>query len=286
MATAEAFAPAKINLTLHVTGQRPDGFHLLDSLVVFADVGDRLRVVRATRTSLEISGPMAAGVPDDRRNLVLKAADLMGGSGAFHLEKHLPTAAGIGGGSSDAAATLRMLSEMTGRPIPGPSEVLGLGADVPLCLTSGLVRMRGIGECLQPLGTAPRVSLILVNPGIAVPTGAVFANLKRRDFAPMPADIPKFGQGGWIDWLMAQRNDLEIPAISAAPAIGQVLQVLRQSEGCLMARMSGSGATCFAIMREDGIRDDVARDLQQRRPDWWVAPCNEMRADQSGTGLV
>lgn len=274
---AKAFAPAKINLTLHVTGQRTDGYHLLDSLVIFTDIGDRVAVSPSLQTRLVVSGPMANGVPTDRRNLVVQAAELMGISAKIHLEKHLPAAAGLGGGSSDAAATLLALSRMAGQPVPELDKVIGLGADVPLCLSRGLIRMRGIGDKLERLSATPDLSLILINPGIAVPTGAVFGNLQRRDFAPMPAEVPDFSQVGWLDWLSVQRNDLEAPAIAAAPAIGQILQILRQSEGCLLARMSGSGATCFAIMQDDLTKDRVATQLRQEFPRAWVMPCNGLQ---------
>jgi 4-diphosphocytidyl-2-C-methyl-D-erythritol kinase len=276
MGTIEAFAPAKINLTLHVIGQRSDGFHLLDSLVVFADIGDKLTVSTGADSGLTVSGPMADGVPTDRRNLVLQAAELMGVTAKIHLEKHLPAAAGIGGGSSDAAAILRALSQVTGQPIPDLEAVIGLGADVPLCLTSGLVRMRGIGYRLEQLGASPKLSLILVNPGVAVPTGAVFQNLKSREFPPMQSPVSDFSRDDWIGWLSRQRNDLETSAIKVAPVISHVLQVLRHSDGCLLARMSGSGATCFAIMRDDQIRDHVAATLKLAEPDWWVQPCNSV----------
>lgn len=278
MTTAEAFAPAKINLTLHVTGQRLDGYHLLDSLVVFADVGDRITVSPATQTRLTISGPMASGVPVDRRNLVLQAANLMGVTADIHLEKHLPAAAGLGGGSSDAAATLRALSEMAGKPLPNMAEVLPLGADVPLCMSEGLIRMRGIGEKLEHLGAPQTLSLILVNPGVSVSTGAVFQGLARKDFAPMDERLAELHAEDWIAWLATQRNDLETPAIAHAPKIGQVLQALRQCDGCLLARMSGSGATCFAIMQNDDTRDSTAIRLKRDNPDWWIKACNDNRS--------
>jgi 4-diphosphocytidyl-2-C-methyl-D-erythritol kinase len=274
MTTAEAYAPAKINLTLHVTGRRPDGYHLLDSLVTFGDIGDRITVSPSTRAQLTVSGPMARGVPPDRHNLVLRAAELMGVTADIRLDKHIPVAAGLGGGSSDAAATLHALSRVTGRPVPNPAALLTLGADVPVCLGDGLIRMRGIGDQLELLGRPPPLSLILVNPGVSVPTGAVFQRLERFDLAPMrnfPAD-----QSGpdWMEWLAAQRNDLEAPAIALEPVIARVLDALRESDGCLLARMSGSGATCFAIMQSDDLRGQAVARLKQRFADWWVQPCN------------
>jgi len=234
----KAFAPAKINLTLHVTGKRSDGYHLLDSLVVFGDIGDRITVSPAAAATLTVGGPMADGVPVDRRNLVLKAAELMGVGAYIHLDKHLPVAAGLGGGSSDAAATLRALSHLTGKPLPDLALVLTLGADVPLCLADGLIRMQGIGDLLQPLGKSPPLSLILINPGVALATSAVFQRLGRSDLAPMSDQPADRAGAAWLDWLAAQRNDLEAPAMALEPAIGQVLQQLRDSVGCVLARMS------------------------------------------------
>ncbi|SFL47337.1 4-(cytidine 5'-diphospho)-2-C-methyl-D-erythritol kinase [Shimia aestuarii] len=266
--TVEAFAPAKINLTLHVTGQRADGYHLLDSLVMFADVGDRLWVEAADRTSLTVSGPMAGGVPTDRRNLVWQAAELLGVTAKITLEKHLPAAAGIGGGSSDAAAVVRALTTLYNFPVPSAAVLANLGADVPVCMQSGLTRMRGIGEHVDPIGNTPNWPMILINPRVEVPTGPVFQALPRKDNPPMPA-IP----AEWdISWLAAQRNDLEAPAIAAQPVIGKVLQELRESDGCLLARMSGSGATCFAIYAHDDMRDRALGQLRRDCPKWWTQP--------------
>ncbi len=278
MTVVKGFAPAKINLTLHVTGQRPDGYHLLDSLVVFGDVGDLITVSPSHELRLTVSGPMARGVPTDRRNLVLRAAGLMGVTADIHLEKHLPAAAGLGGGSSDAAATLRALSEMTGQPVPDLDDILTLGADVPLCMSGGLTRMRGIGEKLDRLGATQGLSMILINPGVSVPTGAVFNGLARKNLTPMQGQLPHADAAGWIAWLAAQRNDLQTPAIAQAPVIGRVLQALQQSQGCLLARMSGSGATCFAVMRDDGLRDAAVRGLTRDNPDWWIKPCHDIPA--------
>jgi len=274
MTSVEVFAPAKINLTLHVTGQRPDGYHLLDSLVVFADIGDRVTVSPAKQSRLTISGAMAQGVPVDRRNLALRAAELMGVTADIHLEKNLPAAAGLGGGSSDAAATLRALSRMTGKPVPDPAEALTLGADVPLCMTDGLIRMQGIGDQLEHLEAAKSLSLILINPGISMPTAAVFQGLKHKNLAPMDRRLPNLRGLDWITWLAAQRNDLETPAIRLAPEIDQALQAMRECDGCLLARMSGSGATCFAIMRDDGAQTNAVEHLKRDFPKWWIKPCN------------
>ena len=180
-AVSEA-ASAKLNLCLHVTGRRGDGYHLLDSLVVFADVADRVSAAPGQGLSLRVTGPEGAGLGSEPDNLVLRAARSMGVTdAALLLEKHLPVAAGIGGGSADAAAALRALARWTGRPLPSDAEVLRLGADVPVCLSGRPARMTGIGEGLTPLPPLPALWVVLVNPRVAVPTPQVFAALTRRD---------------------------------------------------------------------------------------------------------
>lgn len=262
MKSIEGFAPAKVNLTLHVTGQREDGYHLLDSLVMFADVGDRLRVGLG-KAALSVSGPKAAGVPTDGRNLVMKAAQLMGVEATISLEKHLPAAAGIGGGSSDAAAVLRALQQLTGRPVPEAG--LSLGADVPVCIGARAAVMRGIGESVEPVTTLAPLHAVLVNPGVEVPTGAVFKGLARKDnpkMEPIPAPHNLF------EWLHRQRNDLQSPAIAAQPVIADVLEALTATQECVLARMSGSGATCFGLYPDKGAASQAALALGDRG--WWV----------------
>ncbi len=268
----EAFAPAKINLTLHVTGQRRDGYHLIDSLVVFAGVGDVLRLAPSDRLSLSVTGPMAAGVPAGESNLVLRAARAMGAPDVrIVLEKHLPAAAGIGGGSSDAAAAMRALARMTGRPVPADRGA-ALGADVPVCLAGRPARMTGIGETLAPLPNLPELHAVLANPRVAVPTGAVFEGLARKDNAPMPPDLSAFADAAaFAGWLAAQRNDLERPACAAAPVIAEVLARLAATDGCLLARMSGSGATCFGLYSTASAAGNAAAALRAAHPGWWVA---------------
>lgn len=269
MTGVEAFAPAKINLTLHVTGRRADGYHLIDSLVAFADIGDRVTVSPAPAATLTVSGPMAEGVPEGPDNLVLRAAALIGVPAAIRLEKHLPIAAGIGGGSSDAAATLRALAQMSGRPVP--EDILTLGADVPVCLMARAARMRGIGDALSPIATLPPVQAVLVNPGLPVSTGAVFRRLERPDHPPMQDTLPDWDSADHlIRWLDAQRNDLEAPALAVEPVIAQVIARLRQTQGCLMARMSGSGATCFGLFAEAGAARSAASALAAECPAWWI----------------
>ncbi|MBN2907526.1 MAG: 4-(cytidine 5'-diphospho)-2-C-methyl-D-erythritol kinase [Rhodobacteraceae bacterium] len=270
--TVEAFAPAKINLTLHVTGQRADGYHLLDSLVVFADVGDRLSLAPADDLTLTVTGPRAEGVPTDGRNLVLRAAALFGaGRGAaITLDKHLPAAAGIGGGSSDAAAALRGLAGLWGVALPDADRVLTLGADVPVCLAPRALRMRGVGEEITEGPDLPPMGLVLVNPGVEVPTPVVFKALTRKDNPAMPHPPGWSTAAVMAHWLTAQRNDLEGPARAAAPVIGDVLDAISATPGCLLARMSGSGATCFGIYDTRAEAETAAAAIRTTAPTWWV----------------
>lgn len=272
MTRNKSFAPAKINLTLHVTGRRDDGYHLVDSLVAFADFGDVVSVAPAPETRLTVTGPKSRGVPTDDSNLVVRAARLLGITADIHLEKHLPAAAGIGGGSSDAAAVVRALCDMTGIALTAPSELLELGADVPVCLSPGLSRMRGIGDQLDPLPQRTPMPMVLINPGVDVPTGPVFSALSSRDNAPMSWPMPR-DDTDWVAWLMQQRNDLQPPAQHIAPVIGDVLGALQVQPGCLLARMSGSGATCFALMDSVNTRENAAAALRATHPDWWVQGC-------------
>jgi 4-diphosphocytidyl-2-C-methyl-D-erythritol kinase len=261
-------APAKINLALHVTGQRADGYHLLDSLVMFADFGDSVTVSRADEISMQVSGPLAAGVPVDQRNLCWRAAELFGEGAQIHLGKHLPHAAGIGGGSSDAAAVLNAMAQLYGAR---DLDDLTLGADVPVCRLARSARMSGIGEELQPL-PLPELPALLVNPGVEVPTPVVFKGLASKDNPPMTTP-PTGGVLDLIEWLHEQRNDLEAPAVDAAPVIATVLEDLRNLPGARLARMSGSGATCFALFETQNQAEQAGKALSLARPEWWVQPC-------------
>ncbi len=253
-------APAKINLTLHVTGRRPDGYHLLDSLVVFTEIGDRVSLCPGP-LSLEVTGPFAAGLDARADNLCLRAARLVGAEVAITLEKNLPVASGIGGGSADAAAVLRALDAR-------PENPASLGADVPACLLSQPLRMRGVGELLEPLPALPPFHLVLVNPGQGVATPDVFRALAQRENAPMPALTGWDDLAGFIDFLRACRNDLEKPALTLVPEIANCLSALADS-GAALARMSGSGATCFGIFADAGSAARACAALA--RPGWWVA---------------
>ncbi len=265
----QELAPAKVNLTLHVTGRRADGYHLLDSLVAFAGVGDGVAVGLSAAPALRITGPMAADVPGGEENLAMRAARLFDVAATVRLDKHLPAASGLGGGSSDAAAVLRALARLTGRPMPDALRVLALGADVPVCLAARSRRMRGIGERLDEVPALPALPAVLLNPGISVATPEVFARLENRDGAAM-VDVPEFaGARDCIGWLATQRNDLEAPARALAPVIGDALRRLRDA-GALLARMSGSGATCFGLFagRESAARAAAA--INAHAPGWWV----------------
>ena len=265
------FAAAKVNLTLHVTGRRADGYHLLDSLVVFAGVGDVVTVRASSGLSLAICGPQGSALPVSDDNLVLRAARLMGAGVAVELDKVLPVASGIGGGSADAAATLRAMARL-GRAEPEAAAVLALGADVPVCLKGHPVRMKGVGEGLVPLSTLPEAWLLLVNPKVVVSTPEVFRTLSRHDNPPMPEVLPNFvAVTGLAAFLKAQRNDLEAPAIFLAPVIGTVLADLAAVPGCHLARMSGSGATCFGLFDDRIAAEAAAGLIRAARPGWWVA---------------
>jgi 4-diphosphocytidyl-2-C-methyl-D-erythritol kinase len=261
-AAITAFAPAKVNLTLHVTGQRADGYHLLDSLVVFADVGDRLWLTPESEMALDITGPFADGVPGDARNLAWRAAEWAGWTGRIRLEKNLPHGAGLGGGSADAAAVLRAL---------GAEADARLGADVPACHVARASIMSGIGDRVQPLPRPlPPLFAVLVNPRVTVSTPEVFAALVEKDNAPMDVALPVWRSAAeFIDWLEGQRNDLETPAMRIAPEICQVLEALRRHPECQLARMSGSGATCFALCAGPEEAGAVAAAISERHPDWW-----------------
>lgn len=256
-------AAAKLNLTLHVTGRRADGYHLLDSLVVFLDIGDRVTVAPGP-LSLTITGPFAEGLDAGPENLCLRAARLAGREAAITLEKNLPVASGIGGGSADAAAVLRALDARPARPE-------ALGADVPVCLASRPMRMRGLGEILAPLPPLPALHLVLVNPGVALSTPQVYGALTRRDNPAMPERLPDFADSAaLIRFVAACRNDLQDPALALMPGIADCLAALRDN-GAQLARVSGSGATCFGLYA-DAAQAQAARDrIAAARPGWWVA---------------
>lgn len=274
-------APAKINLALHVTGRRDDGYHLLDMLVVFAAHGDRISIQASDHDRFTVSGPFAKTIPLDASNLVLKARDaLRAHSGhtlppiAIHLEKSLPIASGIGGGSSDAAATLLALVDFwqLEADFDTLAEIgLTLGADLPMCLHGAAfgtpLAVRGIGEALT-LVHLPSLPLLLVNDGTALSTPCVFGALKNRDNAPL-APAPDADRTTLCQWLASTRNDLLPAALTIAPQIAQNLDLLRENDA-LYAQMSGSGATCFGIFADDDKAARAAAAIHTRHPDWFV----------------
>jgi 4-diphosphocytidyl-2-C-methyl-D-erythritol kinase len=268
MTRVDVFAPAKVNLSLHVTGQRDDGYHLLDSLVCFAAVGDKVFAEPADELTLSVTGPFADDVPDGPDNLMLKAARMMGdGGAALALEKVLPVASGIGGGSADAAATVRALATVWGASVP--ADLVSLGADVPVCLHQSAVRMRGVGEQIVAVPPLPLVHAVLVNPRVPVSTPDVFNALSLKENVPMPYEVPAFdGVAELIAWLAQTRNDLQAPAIKVAPVVQEVLDALGRSA---FARMSGSGATCFGLYATASEASADARRISQIMPEWWVA---------------
>ncbi|MXU64006.1 4-(cytidine 5'-diphospho)-2-C-methyl-D-erythritol kinase [Oceanomicrobium pacificus] len=265
-------APAKINLALHVTGRRDDGYHLLDSLVVFADHGDRISVVPDDRLQMTVEGPFAGAVPPGADNLVLRAAALLGAEQGAHvtLEKHLPPASGIGGGTSDAATSLHLLARLWKKSMPDMAACLLLGADMPVCVAGRAARMAGIGERLSPVADLPPVWALLANSGVPVSTPDVFGARSGRFSDPLP-DLP----ARWRDadalfaYLRSVRNDLEAPACALHPGISDLLDALRRMEGAAVVRMSGSGGTCFALFDSEGAATDAQRLMAAARPDVW-----------------
>ncbi|TVQ57199.1 MAG: 4-(cytidine 5'-diphospho)-2-C-methyl-D-erythritol kinase [Rhodobacteraceae bacterium] len=289
---ARALARAKVNLFLHVRGRRPDGRHTLESLAVFPDVGDVVTAEPSAARSLSLSGPFAIGLGAGDDNLALRAVEALGEALgerrglALHLEKRLPIASGIGGGSADAAAALRLALRVWGRTISSSAlahVALGLGADVPVCLSSEPAVMGGVGETLTAAPAPPPCWMVLVNPGQPLSTAAVFAALDRRDNPPGPRTPARFADvGALVSWLATTRNDLEAPARRLAPSIGAALGALRWTPGCLLARMSGSGATCFGLFADEAAATDAAAAIRNREPAWWVAPAQvSARADET-----
>lgn len=276
-------APAKINLALHVTGRRADGYHLLESLAVFTEFGDRLVVNPAAEDSFSVTGPFAPQVPRDAGNLVIRARDTLRALSpaaaapvAISLEKNLPVASGIGGGSSDAAAALRALARHWGIEADLAALGLSLGADVPMCLAARPLVARGIGEHLEALAGLPPLPLVLVNPGIGISTPDVFRALASRENSPLPPLPGRLDLASVLQWLRATRNDLENPAKTLAPAIGDALDALG-SAGSPFARMSGSGATCFGLFETDAAAAHAAEAIRAGHPGWFVAATTSMR---------
>lgn len=283
-----AFAPAKVNLFLHVGGPDAEGYHPISSLMVFADVGDAVMIQPSDAPAFETSGPFGASIPAGDDNLVLRAAR------AFHarlggpvppyrliLDKRLPIAAGLGGGSSDAGAVFKLLRDALAPQLTDDDlEPLAasLGADGAACLRARALMAEGRGEILSPAPALPELHAVLVNPGVPSPTGAVYRAYDaavhpdgaQRPFLPTALETAEEA-AGWL--AAATRNDLEAPAVALQPLIGEVLDVLRDGSESLLVRMSGSGATCFALCAGDIEAETLAERIETIRPDWWVRRC-------------
>jgi len=298
--SVSVFAPAKINLFLHVGERRDDGYHALESLIAFAEVGDRLTLLRAREISLSIGGRFGGALSSGPDNLVIKAAHALltsppsgersrvasprAGEGAMlppaqigaaiTLEKNLPVASGIGGGSADAAAALRGLNALWNLRY-SEGELLNiaeqLGSDVPACLLSRPCWMEGRGERVTPLAPLPQFPLILINPGVMVPTGPVFGSLNARTGLGAKAPIGEI-KSVWdlVGYLDGAVNDLEAPASRLAPDIEDALSALDREPGCVLAQMSGSGATCFGLFDQQQFAIGAAERIAQDHPEWWV----------------
>lgn len=276
-------APAKINLALHVTRRREDGFHDLESLVVFADVADEIEAVAADSDSLIIVGPFAKGLNAGPSNLVCRAVaafrarwpEAVSSGLAMRLTKNLPVAAGIGGGSADAAAALRLMVSQAQHAIPVhelSDMAATLGADVPACLVSRPLLARGVGELLEPLPDFPALHVVLVNPMVPLATADVFRRLRAHDNYPLPAlPVPLTRPVQIGIWLAETRNDLQPPAVKLLPVIGEVVDRLAQAQGCMLARMSGSGATVFGLFGSSGQAHQAAQMMREHDPEHWVA---------------
>lgn len=278
-------APAKINLALHITGRRADGYHLIESLVVFAELGDHVRVQPAGRDAFSLEGPEAAALAGEATdsNLVVRARDALRDAARqsgielppvdIRLDKRLPVASGIGGGSADAAATLKALCALWNYD-PGQETLsriaLALGADVPMCLQGRPLIARGIGETLAPVELGFALDLVIVNPRIGVSTPKVFSALESRDNPPLPDPEGVGDRDRFLEWLAGTRNDLEPPAQEMVPEIGQCLSALRLA-GAQFARMSGSGASCFGVFADAEAASFAAAKMQADKPGWFIA---------------
>ena len=275
-------ARAKVNLTLHIKGKRADGYHELESLVVFADVCDELAFSPASEDSLSLEGPFAGLV--DGENLVLKAKRAVASwlgltiSGDFRLKKNIPVAAGLGGGSSDAAAAIRALLKVYDRDENTQTFIrqsAAIGADVPVCLQNSAAWMCGLGERVTPLPGLTPLPALLVNPRIKLSTAAVFKTLNAKPLQPEEAGPPP-SFPGWRNpraaalWVSEGRNDLEAPAIALEPAVKKVHDALRRLDGCMLSRLSGSGPTCFGIFLSRDAAAEAASEMRRSYPNWWA----------------
>lgn len=271
-------APAKLNLALHVVGQRDDGYHLIESLAAFTQHGDRLTIEASGEDRFSLTGPFAKKLAGEADNLVTRARDLLRklhpertrSPVAITLEKNLPIASGLGGGSSDAAAAVIGLCRHWGtETVPGASQTVGLGADIPMCIEGVPLIARGIGDKIEAVPTMPEMGILLANPMVDVATPAVYRALAQKTNAPLPALPPDPDFTALCDWLRATRNDLQAPAVALTPEIGRTLAALEATDPGFV-RMSGSGATCFALFETRAQAERAAGALRSAEPGWFV----------------
>ena len=272
----EEKASAKVNLCLKIVGQKSDGFHLLDSIVGFTEFGDHLSFKKSDELKLTAKGAFSDQIPVDKSNLILKAAELLRTinnikTGAhITLTKNLPPSAGLGGGSSDAAATIRGLSRLWGTDLPEIDDLMKIGSDLPVCINQKTQHMKGFGEVLEEINTFPNLPILLVNPLKKVSTQTVFRMLKNKKNPPLSKYEKLFqAKKDWINWLLLQRNDLMEPAVKVEPVISEVLRLISKQISVEKVSMSGSGATCFGIFENKHDCDLAMKRVRLERPDWW-----------------
>ena len=284
-------ARAKVNLALHVTGQRLDGLHLLDSLVAFPDYGDDLFFERADEISLCISGPYGSQLSNDTKpflNSIIRAARLLNDDSKgvkITLIKNLPLASGIGGGSSNAASTLKVLSRLWQKKMPRQDDVLSLGSDVPVCLSNRLQRMQGIGEKLTTLTSPIKMWAVLANPGIEIATKKIFGLLKNKENNELEPFFDLTNQETFFRYLCRQRNDLEGVVCDLFPEVKEMLSVIKSTNNCQVCRMSGSGATCFGLYIDQECAIKAAKTLKESVPKAWVVSAPLFSID-SGNNVI
>ncbi len=260
--------------------------HRLASLVAFCDFGDDVQIAEGGKAKLSVSGPAARNVPLDGSNLAVRAAGLIAGgrSVQISLYKRIPAAAGLGGGSANAAAVLKLLARHKGVPVPSTQMQMELGADVPVCLAGVTALVEEAGEKITPIAYVPPLDLVLVNPGVEVSTRAVFERFSNPREAVLEAPPDECSRAGFLEWLALQRNDLQAASIQLRPEIREVLDQLEQLGGCQLARMTGSGATCFGVFSGAAEARSAARWIRSERPSWWVAvTCCGFRPDEGST---
>ncbi len=270
----KGIAHAKVNLALHVTRRLSNGYHAINSLIVFTRFGDGVELALSDVSTLAASGPFRAHVPQGNDNLMFQGLNRLQLSKrcdfAIALDKKIPVGAGLGGGSSNAATVLKLASRMLSRPLPSVEELTALGADIPVCVVGKTCVVAGTGNIIEPLDSCPALSLLLVNPDVSLATGLVFENLQRTENPSLSKLPSNLSLDELMAWLRCQRNDLEETAIRLCPVISDALRCIAVSSGCLLARMTGSGPTCFGIYDSLAKADEAAAAIRQNHPSWWV----------------